>query len=53
VTHFQYVGARTLFVLGGTTGRRYHFVGHGAILAVDPGDRTTLMRIPWLKEVAV
>jgi len=52
VAYFQYVGGRMLTVLGEASGQMYHFVGHGALVAVDPRDRRALAVIPGLKEMS-
>jgi hypothetical protein len=41
-----------LTVLGEASGQMYHFMGHGALVAVDPRDRRALAGIPGLKEIS-
>jgi hypothetical protein len=48
---FEYVGNRVLTVVGQGTGRQYRFVGNGAKLIVDGRDRTSLARVPGLREM--
>jgi hypothetical protein len=39
-------------VVGGATGRRYHFAGAGAVVAVDPRDRRSVAQVPALRQIA-
>lgn len=48
---FQYVGKTGLAVIGPVSEMRYRFVGHGAILSVDPRDRGALVNVPNLRQV--
>jgi hypothetical protein len=48
---FQYVGGKTLIVLGPVSHRRYRFEGPGAIVAIDTRDRPALAHIPFLRQV--
>jgi hypothetical protein len=47
----EYVGERTLVVMGQATRRTYRFAGRGARLSVDRRDRASLARVPGLREV--
>lgn len=47
----EYVGERTLVVMGQATRQTYRFAGRGARLAVDRRDRSSLARVPGLREV--
>ena len=47
----EYVGERTLVVMGQATRRTYRFAGRGARLFVDRRDRASLARVPGLREV--
>jgi len=47
----EYVGERTLVVMGQATRQTYRFAGRGARLAVDRRDRASLARVPGLREV--
>ena len=49
--YFQYVGGRTLTVIGRCTGRRYHFDSPGAVVAVDVEDKQALAHVPTLRQV--
>lgn len=49
---FQYLGGSVLTVRGLGTGLEYRFVGYGARASVDPRDRSSLARVPQLREVA-
>ncbi|HEY1261102.1 MAG TPA: hypothetical protein VGF34_17775 [Stellaceae bacterium] len=48
---FEYRGGGVLTVIGQATGRQYRFVGHGARVAIDLRDRTSLTAVPALREV--
>jgi hypothetical protein len=48
---FEYIGDRTLTVVGQGTGVAYRFSGHGARYTVDGRDRASLARVPQLREV--
>jgi hypothetical protein len=50
--YFEYIGATGLTAIGGGSGARYRFHGHGAVIAVDPRDRRSLSAVPNLKQVA-
>jgi hypothetical protein len=45
---FEYIGHSAMTVVGPASGQRYRFTP-GAILAVDPRDRTALAAIPLLR----
>lgn len=47
----EYVGERTLVVMGQATRQTYRFAGRGARLPVDRRDRASLARVPGLREV--
>jgi hypothetical protein len=47
----EYVGERTLVVMGQATRQIYRFGGRGARLSVDRRDRASLARVPGLREV--
>lgn len=47
---FEYVGDRTLVVMGQSTRQIYRFDGRGARLRVDPRDRVSLSMTPGLRE---
>ena len=49
---FQYLGGRSLSVMGPVSGQMYHFVGHGARVAVDSRDRRSLANITGLRQLA-
>lgn len=46
----EYVGEKTLVVMGQATRRIYRFAGRGARLSVDRRDRASLARVPGLWE---
>jgi hypothetical protein len=48
---FEHVGAGNLIVHGPRSGKQYRFAGQGAVVAVDPQDRTSLMRVPHIREL--
>ena len=48
---FEYVGKTGMTVIGPISGLKYRFVGHGAILPVDPRDRASLLNVPNLRQV--
>ena len=48
---FEYLGDRTLVVMGQGTRQFYRFAGHGARLRADVRDRVSLSMTPGLKEV--
>jgi hypothetical protein len=50
---FEYLGGSVLTVTGQGTGLQYRFVGYGARASVDPRDRTSLARVPQLREVII
>jgi hypothetical protein len=49
--YFQYIGVRTLTVIGPRTGRRYRFDTPGALVAVDGRDKQALAGVPTLRQV--
>ena len=49
--HFKYVGRTQLIVTGSVSGKQYHFVRHGVVVAVDPRDRRSLETVPLLRRV--
>lgn len=51
MVYFRYDGRTGLLVKGGRTGKRYRFDFPGAVLAVDPGDRRSLLTVPQLTQV--
>lgn len=51
MVYFRYTGRTGLLVKGGRTGKRYRFDFPGAVLAVDPGDRRSLLTVPQLTQV--
>lgn len=48
---FEYIGATSLRVVGGETGREYRFDHPGARRAVDPRDQPSLAQVPKLRRV--
>lgn len=52
VVYFEYVGPSGLTAVGTGSGARYRFDRHGAIVAVDPIDRRSLLTVPHLRQVA-
>jgi hypothetical protein len=48
---FEYLGDKTLVVMGQGSRLQYHFVGRGARLKVDARDRVSLSMVPGLREV--
>ena len=48
--YFEYVGATGLTALGPVTGRRYRFATHGAIVAVDDRDASSMFGVPNLRK---
>ena len=50
VVEFEYLGDRTLIVMGQGTRQQYRFVGRGARLMADPRDRVSLSMVPGLRE---
>lgn len=51
-TTFQYIGKTALTAVGPISGRHYRFSHPGAIVEVDPRDRTSLAMVPNLRLVA-
>jgi hypothetical protein len=51
VVEFEYLGDRTLIVMGQGTRQQYRFVGRGARLLADPRDRVSLSMVPGLREM--
>lgn len=49
--YFQYLGDRGLTVIGPISGKQYRFGYPGAVMAVDPRDRRSLLAIDHLKQV--
>jgi hypothetical protein len=47
---FEYLGDRTLIVMGRGTRQQYRFVGRGARLLADARDRVSLSMVPGLRE---
>lgn len=47
---FEYLGDRTLVMMGEGTRQFYRFAGHGARLRADVRDRVSLSMIPGLRE---
>ena len=47
----EYIGDTSLTAIGLMTGRRYHFVGPGARIVIDPRDRPSLVSVPRLRQV--
>jgi hypothetical protein len=52
VVYFEYVGPTGLTAVGAGSGARYRFDRQGAIVAVDPMDRRSLLAVPHLRQVA-
>jgi hypothetical protein len=52
VVYMEYTGQTGLTALGGRSGARYRFEHAGAIVAVDPSDRRSLLAVPQLRQVA-
>jgi hypothetical protein len=48
---FEYLGERTLIVMGQATRQFYRFVGRGARLRADARDRVSLSMTPGLREM--
>ncbi|MGI9508720.1 MAG: hypothetical protein ACR2QJ_05150 [Geminicoccaceae bacterium] len=49
--YFQYLGDRGLTVIGPISGKQYRFGYPGAVMAVDPRDRRSLIGIDHLKQM--
>jgi hypothetical protein len=47
---FEYTGSTAMTVHGPVSGRRYRFPARGAAVTVDPRDRSSLARVPNLRE---
>ena len=50
--YMEYTGQTALTAIGGRSGRRYRFEGTGALVAVDPSDRPSLLAVPHLRQAA-
>ena len=50
---FRYDGSTSLTIIGATTGRKYWFDRPGAEVAVDLRDRSSVARVPRVREVRV
>jgi hypothetical protein len=53
VAVFRYDGSTSLTIIGPTTGRKYWFDRPGAEVAVDLRDRSSVARVPRLREVRI
>jgi hypothetical protein len=51
VVYFEYIGPTGLTAIGGRSGARYRFDRNGAVVAVDPSDRRSLLAVPHLRQV--
>jgi len=51
LVEFEYLGERTLVVMGQGTRQQYRFVGHGARVLADGRDRVSLSMVPGLREL--
>lgn len=50
---FRYEGTQPIVVIGGVTRTKYRFATMGAEVAVDIRDRTSVRKVPRLREVRV
>lgn len=48
---FQYVGKTGITVIAPISGMKYRFIGHGAVMSVDPKDLKALTNVPNLRQV--
>lgn len=48
---FEYLGQKSMLVIGPVTGKRYRFSGPGSVAEVDLRDRASLAAVPHLRQV--
>ena len=53
LTYFQYIGKKSLMVIGRETRRLYRFRRPGAVVAVDQRDQRALEKVPTLRLVRI